>query len=416
MKPRFVNMRSSIRGFQITSIALIGREKWLAGCLRVLLCFTPLTFLVDGLIQISIGGMSFCNLAVSATVVFCVVVGWTLVQGKGSGAFLGAIGILVLVLFIKAFFQGSWNNFVPWLYQYQYYFMVPLLAYAVIQSKLNAEEIAKTVRLISVPVAVISLYFFFTKNYFGLVSQEVLNQYAIVGTRYTRMLGVFGSPNVAGSYFAIVLAFDFLFGAKGGRLRILYRSVTFACLILSFSRMAFLGFALFLVIGILSGDDAVFPRGRKLISPHMGALLIGMGFLAIVLAMAGSGIYFWHTGTDFFENPRLEKWVSFLKTFGDYALVGHPFALHIISEGATLSDNSFLMMLGSFGILGSIPYFYLLIKGFAPSLGTSGSRIGVLLMLLLFLFLSDFMALYPSSYLMVFLLIALGRRRESTSA
>ena len=214
-------MRSSIRGFQITSIALIGREKWLAGCLRVLLCFTPLTFLVDGLIQISIGGMSFCNLAVSATVVFCVVVGWTLVQGKGSGAFLGAIGILVLVLFIKAFFQGSWNNFVPWLSQYQYYFMVPLLAYAVIQSKLNAEEIAKTVRLISVPVAVISLYFFFTKNYFGLVSQEVLNQYAIVGTRYTRMLGVFGSPNVAGSYFAIVLAFDFLFGAKGGRRRIL---------------------------------------------------------------------------------------------------------------------------------------------------------------------------------------------------
>ena len=89
-------------------------------------------------------------------------------------------------------------------------------------------------------------------------------------------------------------------------------------------------------------------------------------------------------------------------------MLGYPFAQHITSGGTTLSDNSFLMLLGSFGLVVALSYFICVAGGLV--INREDKPIAALMvMLLLFMGLSDFVSLYPSSYLMTILILGITR-------
>lgn len=85
-------------------------------------------------------------------------------------------------------------------------------------------------------------------------------------------------------------------------------------------------------------------------------------------------------------------------------LLGEPIGSSYTYNGLTLSDNSFLCSIASFGLLVALSYWALLFLGFNNS-REGGSVIAPLLMVLVFLVLSDFIQLFPGCYCAVLLLL-----------
>lgn len=315
---------------------------------------------------------------------------------------LSACFVIVFLALIKILLQGGIGSIFAWLQQYEYYLFVPMMLFILLNMKLPINRFLNAIIVTSIPVLIISIYSFYTSDYFNLVSSQTMEQYAIVGTPFSRMMGTFGSPNVAGSYYAIVLGvmvFANVPAATSCRRKINVIKVghalcLLACLVLSFSRMALIGFvfAMILLFIELSKDS-----GRTRVSGVLSALALFLGASVFIAWMADSGVYFW-ASSDFVNNPRLEKWFSFLESYDQWFFFGAPFGFHIISGATTLSDNSFLLLIGSIGFVPALLYFVLLAMPIISICKVERYLKPYMLMLLIFMLFSDFVSLYPSAY------------------
>lgn len=375
--------------------------------LLVLFAFMPFSFYLSETIfsSLSVFGMSLFNAVTVAVLILCSLSIVFRTKKIPEYSPLPACFLLVFVIVLKIIFQGCIDEFMSWIRQYQYYFFVPLMLFVVLNLKMSSIRFIDTMLIVSIPVCLISLYSFATSDYFGLVSYEVIEAYAIVGTPYCRMMGTFGSPNVAGSYFAIMLiAVVFLgrsssFNKKNESrfIRLLQFALLSICLILTFSRMALIGFAVSVFLFFINGDS-----GKKgaLISGVLRGFIFAVLIVLLIMWLASSGIYFWMPG-DFINNPRLDKWTDFLGNFESWLILGSPFGSHIASGSSTLSDNVFLLLAGGIGLVPTILYFILLAKPIMSRCRMWSKLMIFMLMLLIFMMLSDFVSLYPSNYIAI---------------
>ena len=89
--------------------------------------------------------------------------------------------------------------------------------------------------------------------------------------------------------------------------------------------------------------------------------------------------------------------------------MGEPIGSTYIYGGYSLSDNSFLSSIASFGLVVAIAYWALLAVGI-KSVSKGMSLFDPLTMLVVFLCLSDFVQLYPSSYFALILILPIYRK------
>lgn len=324
---------------------------------------------------------------------------------QGKECILAFLGLLFFFL-LKLFLAQDLNGLVDWFAEYQYYFLIPLFFIYVLNANFSFEKLIKASLLAAFVIAVFSLYFFFSGFYPYPVSQNIMDQYAFVGTGYTRMLSMFASPNVAGTFFVIMLIADLQIISKNTVFCYLRRVVFGLCLLLTFSRMALLGLVGYLVA-------SYFMKTKKSFSTKV---VIAVGFcllfLVFALIMSASGVYFWSFNSDIYDNPRLSKWGLFLSSVGEYVLVGAPLSSHVVSEGTTLSDNSFLLSIGGFGLICAVVYWVFLIRCIIKRFSKPGIFFPLGITLLCFLLLSDFISFYPTAYYSVMLIVYLADKEK----
>ena len=132
-----------------------------------------------------------------------------------------------------------------------------------------------------------------------------------------------------------------------------------------------------------------------------------------------SGAYFWGI-SDFVNNPRLEKWAAFFKNYGNWIILGSPIGQYIVSDGTTLSDSSLLLLVGFIGLIPAIIYIALFLRPVITPCRMGSKYMAAVVMLLVFVLLSDFISLYPSAYMAIIMLRALDKHEvnidEGTSS
>lgn len=389
------NKRKSLLNEDLGELALLG-----------LFALMPFSFYVNSTLfaSVSVFGMSPISAVTAFVVVICAIgILMRRQRALNYGPLLASV-LIVFIVMVKILLQDGYGEIVRWMQQYQYYLLVPLMLFVVMNLKMSVKRLIDLSLAISWPVCLISFYSFMSSDYFGIVPYSTMEAYAIVGTPYYRMMGPFGSPNVAGSYYAIML-FSAILTMKAMRPRqkngykILQATQVMllaVCLTLSFSRMAFIGFVLSLVL-LLMGDD---QNGKRSARRFLAGLMLVALAILLIIWFANSGLYFW-SFEDFINNPRWEKWVNFLDNFGQWLILGTSFGVHIVSGTTTLSDNSILLLIGAIGFVPAVLYFVLLIRPVVAKCNTQRQLRAFGAMLLVFLLLSDFISLYPSAYLTV---------------
>lgn len=326
---------------------------------------------------------------------------------------LAAFGVFVLVVVCKMLLANDLSQALGWLSQYQYFLWVPIVLFVFLNLRISSNYFVKLSLGISWVVCAISLYSFFSSNYFGLVTQATLDNYAIVSIPFYRMMGTFGSPNVAGAYYAIILVMLLYLGNIQNRvLKVLHVIVLGSCLILSFSRMALIGLVCCLFFYLLFRTDNSEQRNKHNSRGFLAAFGLLVAAIMVILILRESGFYFWE-GFDIVNNPRIEKWTSFLMSFDQWILIGAPLFEHISMGSLTLSDNSFLLLLGAVGLFAAALYIFFIGKPLLNLAKSNPKLKTVYIMLIVFLVLSDFVSLYPCNYYAALLIWALGYNKEN---
>lgn len=348
-------------------------------------------------------GLSACNFLLSAAIVIACLLN-SASPGNRCDAFILSFSSLLFCFLLKIIFQPV-EEISRWLSMHEYYYLVPLFAFSL--SCFDRDKLLDCVKKllnISVGVCLISLVFFLKNDYFGLVSEQVILTYDVVGMPFSRMMGTFGSPNVAGSYFAIMLFLDCKSVDSTNVFTLTRKCLLGLCLILTFSRMAILGFIAAIVIIYLQKNSV---QTNKIMNISIVRILAALTTLLLILfvfsVLAKRGIYFLNFfNDDALHNIRFSKWLAFLRYGPESLLLGESIGSTLTYGGYSLSDNSFLFSIASFGFSFSIIYWISMAYGVKNLAGTS-LKLAPMLMLIIFLFLSDFIQLFPSSY-MVFLL------------
>lgn len=374
--------------------------------LAAVVAVMPFCTLVDYFVfrGLTIAGLSVCNFLVSATLLLCALINIATPDRRGD-QFLLASALLLITMLAKMVLQPL-GDLSTWLSGHEYYFLVPLFAFCCANvNSCHAPDLIAILLANALPVCLLSLYFFLTNDYLGMVPHEIMLAYDVVGMPFARMMGTFGSPNVAGSYFAVLLLLDLQRAMVSKGMALLRRGLLAICLLLSFSRMA--------IIGFLLAEMVFFLKGKKTHAGKVGfntarILVATAGVLAIFALFASlsrHGLYFFDlTNEDAINNLRFSKWAAFMRDGADAILLGEPIGSSYSYSGLTLSDNSFLFSIASFGFIIACSYWAFLFLGFKSS-REGGSIIAPLLMLLIFLILSDFVQLFPSCYCAVLLLL-----------
>lgn len=351
------------------------------------------------------GGVSLLNaIFMVALLLICLV---RLLDSKHErGALLLYVfAAMLFAVLIKMLLQGGTIGLIRWLSQYHYYFFVPLFAFALINSEIPIAVFGRLSIYVSIIVCLLSIYSFFSNNYFGLVSQSVGAEYLIVGTSFMRMMGLFGSPNVAASYYLVMLVIcSYETRLKRGVL-LSARLLLLICLILTFSRAAAIALLLFYGVRLAFDGGAGRFRARKLLLP----LMLGLLFVVIPIAV-DHGIYFWSFNEDFFNNPRLSKWASGLSIVSDNLLLGIEFSA-IATAGTwetTLSDNSFLLCASGFGLFGCAIFYGGLFRALFHGCWHNMQRLTLLAVTIILLFFYDFINFYPVNYILIVAVLLAG--------
>ncbi len=377
--------------------------------LAAIVVIMPFCSLLDYFIfhGFTIAGLSVCNFTLSVTLVVCTLLNIA-TPNRRRVPFLLAGALLFVTMLAKLVLQPL-GDLPTWLSGHEYYFLVPLFGFCCANvSDRHSPDLIGILLAGSLPVCALSLLFFLANDYLGMVPQEIMLAYDVVGMPFARMMGTFGSPNVAGAYFAVLLFFDLQRDPTLRGVALFRRGLLATCLLLSFSRMAIFGFLL--------AEMVFFLRKRKSHSGKVGinaarALIAIVGVLAIFVlfaSLSGHGLYFFDlTNEDATNNLRYSKWLAFLQSGANAILLGEPIGSSYTYNGFTLSDNSFLCSIASFGFMVACSYWVLLLLGFKGNRKRQGI-VPRLLMVLVFLLLSDFVQLFPSCYCAVLLLLTSG--------
>lgn len=325
---------------------------------------------------------------------------------------LAAFIAFVLIFLCKMLLANDLSEALGWLSQYQYFLWVPIVLFVFLNLKISSDYFIKLCLCVSWIVCAVSFYSFFSSDYFGLVAQSALDNYAIVSIPFYRMMGPFGSPNVAGTYYAIMLVMLLYLGDIQNRVfKVVHIIVLGSCLILSFSRMALIGLVCCLFCYLLFRKKDPKHQNKNLQGP-LAAISLLVATIVIILILRESGFYFWE-GFDIINNPRIEKWAYFLMMPDQWALIGAPLSEHVHMGSLTLSDNSFLLLLGAVGLFVAALYIFFLGKPLLALAKNNPKLKTVYIMLIVFLVLSDFVSFYPCNYFAALLIWALGYNKEN---
>ena len=370
----------------------------------IIVAILPYSYLINETIlrNIDIGGLSGVSTFIGIFLIFCFFD--SLIQSKkylfrkSIYVYIVIFGILNLIKIIYS--NQSLDRIVSWIVANQYYIWIPFFVLSCSNTKLNYKKVVDIVCLNSIIICLISLYSFFTNNYFGLVNNEILLQYDIVGSPYIRMLSLFGSPLVAGTYFAIVLLL-----VHSGDFYKLIKYFLFLlngiCLLLTFSKGALIG----LILGILYYYLFVVKKNVKNgIKKAIFLLTMIVGGIYLI----ENSFYFWDE-KEILQNVRITKWIAGIEEIRKHWIIGNDYRMQISSINSfeyTLSDNSFLLSLGQYGICFWVNVYFAYY--FIPKRVKTffKSHIYLIVVIGVFFLLYDFIQMYPSNYLSIILLFS----------
>lgn len=321
--------------------------------------------------------------------------------------FMVAFFILHVFKFLNS--TKGFFNFLEWFPMNQYYYLIPLVMIMLKNKKLNIKKIANELILTSCIICPISIFLFLSNNYFDMVTEINMIAYTIVGTPFTRMFSVFGSPLTAGTYFALIMIIlIYSYDSKRVGFKIIF-FMNLLCLILTFSRAAFIAFIAVSVYMFLFEGRIKFEN--RILKILIVFILVILG----VIFISNTGVYFWDA-KDIFHNIRLQKWAAGLIKIKEILMLGDDFKIHISTFGSqetTLSDNSFLLAIGHFGI---IFWMIIFVCEFNRLLQKPKNEIKMIMPVIIFggiiMFLYDFIQMFPGNYILLFLYIFLDNKYE----
>ena len=307
--------------------------------------------------------------------------------------------ILFVVLHILKMLQpfNNFNTLYNFINKNQYYYILPLCLLMLNNKKIDFLLLVKIIIYSSLIVSIISIPMFLTSNYYGLASKVELTYYKILGTSFTRMLSIFGSPLTAGTYFAIFFTIIFYVFKFYSLFYILTGGLNLLCMFLTFSKTAIIALMLMFACKYMSENKNVLKKLLKII-----ALI--MSLIIIIIFMTNKGIYFWNTN-ELFHNVRLTKWYSSLNMIKQHIILGNRFDILLNTKGSfetILSDNSFLFAIAIFGLLfWIIILIYVSIYLLKKDKEFKQRLMPIIIMSIIFLFLYDFVQLFPANILLI---------------
>lgn len=307
--------------------------------------------------------------------------------------------ILFVVLHILKMLQpfNNFNTLYNFINKNQYYYIIPLCLLMLNNKKIDFLLLVKIIIYSSLIVSIISIPMFLTSNYYGLASKVELTYYKILGTSFTRMLSIFGSPLTAGTYFAIVFTIIYYVFKFNSLFYILTGGLNLLCMFLTFSKTAIIALMLMFACKYMSENKNVLKKLLKII-----ALI--MSLIIIIIFMTNKGIYFWNTN-ELFHNVRLTKWYSSLNMIKQHIILGNRFDILLNTKGSfetILSDNSFLFAIAIFGLLfWIIILIYVSIYLLKKDKEFKQRLMPIIIMSIIFLFLYDFVQLFPANILLI---------------
>lgn len=307
--------------------------------------------------------------------------------------------ILFVVLHILKMLQpfNNFNTLYNFINKNQYYYILPLCLLMLNNKKIDFLLLVKIIIYSSLIVSIISIPMFLTSNYYGLASKVELTYYKILGTSFTRMLSIFGSPLTAGTYFAIVFTIIYYVFKFNSLFYILTGGLNLLCMFLTFSKTAIIALILMFACKYMSENKNVLKKLLKII-----ALI--MSLIIIIIFMTNKGIYFWNAN-ELFHNVRLTKWYSSLNMIKQHIILGNRFDILLNTKGSfetILSDNSFLFAIAIFGLLfWIIILIYVSIYLVKKDKEFKQRLMPIIIMSIIFLFLYDFVQLFPANILLI---------------
>lgn len=307
--------------------------------------------------------------------------------------------ILFVVLHILKMLQpfNNFNTLYNFINKNQYYYILPLCLLMLNNKKIDFLLLVKIIIYSSLIVSIISIPMFLTSNYYGLASKVELTYYKILGTSFTRMLSIFGSPLTAGTYFAIVFTIIYYVFKFNSLFYILTGGLNLLCMFLTFSKTAIIALILMFACKYMSENKNVLKKLLKII-----ALI--MSLIIIIIFMTNKGIYFWNAN-ELFHNVRLTKWYSSLNMIKQHIILGNRFDILLNTKGSfetILSDNSFLFAIAIFGLLfWIIILIYVSIYLLKKDKEFKQRLMPIIIMSIIFLFLYDFVQLFPANILLI---------------
>lgn len=319
---------------------------------------------------------------------------------------------IIALLFITAIkVLLSQRNVVTWLVTRQYYFLLPIVYIALSNKKLNIQKIVRLLCLETIVICPLSIMMFLTTNYFGMATSTDLLAYAIVGLPFARMFSIFGSPLVAGPFFAMISMCLIEQLQDGKPITKILLCMNFICLLLTFSRTALIAFSVFCVVRFASQNSLTLFQKTLAIA----ALILIL--TAVIFIMIQKGAYFWKS--DIFNNVRFTKWIANLQGIGEHWLLGYDFNINISAGGTwktTLSDNSFLIAFADYGIIfcGIMVIVGALRFAALPKKVRKKLR-PILSAILIFTFMYDFVQVFPCNYLAVLLYLYFKNTTEAVA-
>ena len=307
--------------------------------------------------------------------------------------------ILFVVLHILKMLQpfNNFNTLYNFINKNQYYYILPLCLLMLNNKKIDFLLLVKIIIYSSLIVSIISIPMFLTSNYYGLASKVELTYYKILGTSFTRMLSIFGSPLTAGTYFAIVFTIIYYVFKFNSLFYILTGGLNLLCMFLTFSKTAIIALILMFACKYMSENKNVLKKLLKII-----ALI--MSLIIIIIFMTNKGIYFWNAN-ELFHNVRLTKWYSSLNMIKQHIILSNRFDILLNTKGSfetILSDNSFLFAIAIFGLLfWIIILIYVSIYLLKKDKEFKQRLMPIIIMSIIFLFLYDFVQLFPANILLI---------------
>lgn len=372
----------------------------------ILFFFLPFSYLISKTIfkELDILNISLINLMFD---IIIIIVAVDSLVNRSKYHNISHIWIYYIIFLILNIFKilnqaNGFEKFMESLPVRLYYFFIPLVYIMLKNEKLDLKRISTNLIRSTIIICPLSIYMFLTSNYFGMVDEQLMLVYKIIGTSFSRMFSIFGSPLVAGTFFSIIVIL-IIYGNKykefEGKILLL---LNFICLILTFSRTAFI--VLIIVATLKCFNDDNIKIKNKIIC---GISIILLAILIIVFSYY-KGIYFWNT-KDIFHNVRFDKWGSTFSVIKKNILFGSEFILHISSLNTvktTLSDNSLLLFLGYYGIILTIMLIGLCINQFIKKEKYIRKAMRpIIICAVMFCLFYDFVQLFPSNYLLIFLYI-----------